>query len=537
MIRALEKRIAKVEGDVIKLKRDRNSLLNISRLPDKILGYIFERTLSWEQGDLPFLDPTFNGLEKGSYNFLFVYRKWFDVASSTPEVWRFWGNTLQDWDKLCRLNRAALVDLVLDRRADGPQVLSIPLREELEKLVTGDRIRQIHLRTGDLDLLGSILHVLAPDGERVQEKRIESIIFHTTLIPERILDFFARLRLPWLRCLEIFGCLQTPLWDHLISQTTRLTTLSLQLTQRSVPLSTSQLDSILVANPNLQNLTLENASLPDEIDEPGVPVSLHHLKRISLRGEFRSVFQLLQRLELPGTLEHTELHMKNSPLEDIHKTFGPYMRNLFQRDAWWKNRLDVMSTVHRDVYIHVCPRTCYPTETSNLGRVDPTAVFSISVIGSPPTPVLKKLSLDLIALIPQEQVESLQMEHTSEVSEELFIGMPNLTSLWIQNVTLSDGFLQPGPSGPRIGRKLFPSLLSLTLSDVAVENDNWRPLINCLPDKTSEDEAFRLYVTSKSRMPSEVMEEIRGLVRELEFSQQGYDNWGNDWVSEDDVHL
>jgi len=89
LIRALEKQIEEGNGDIIRLKRDRNLLLNIyMHVPPEILGYVFTQNLVRDQ--------PFDGLQKGSYNFLLVCHHWFEVASSTPELWSFWGNTLQD---------------------------------------------------------------------------------------------------------------------------------------------------------------------------------------------------------------------------------------------------------------------------------------------------------------------------------------------------------------------------------------------------------------------------------------------------------
>src|SRR5258708_3853962 len=89
-ILALEDQIREHERAIIQLKRTRNSLLNVSTLlPPEILGAIFR----WNV--IP--DGVFGGLPKGSYNFLLVCHHWFEVASRAPELWSFWGNSIEDW--------------------------------------------------------------------------------------------------------------------------------------------------------------------------------------------------------------------------------------------------------------------------------------------------------------------------------------------------------------------------------------------------------------------------------------------------------
>ena len=104
-IRALEEQIREHERAAIKLKRARNSLRNVSKLPPELFGKIF----CWNvirEGD-------FDELDDGSHNFLLVCHHWFEVASHTPELWCFWGNTLIDWARWCHCSETAPLDLVL----------------------------------------------------------------------------------------------------------------------------------------------------------------------------------------------------------------------------------------------------------------------------------------------------------------------------------------------------------------------------------------------------------------------------------------
>jgi hypothetical protein len=220
------------------------------------------------------------------------------------------------------------------------EVLSVPLRDALRNRATQDNIRQIHLRGDNTDLLASILSSLTPDGESVQEKRIQSITLEASSLPE-LSNFFARSYLPKLRYLHIDGEHRTPLLEHLTSLTTGLTTLTLRLTRPSPPPTTSQLISILVSNPNLRNLSLEGAAFPDDIDGSGIRVPLRYLKTIALDGKFRGVFGLINRLDLPATLDSTDLRTTGSTVEDTLQAFGQYMRGYFQRDIRFQDRLEV----------------------------------------------------------------------------------------------------------------------------------------------------------------------------------------------------
>ena len=105
-ILSLDEQIREQPTTTTKLKRARNALLNVSKLPPEVLGNIFRWNVT--------LEDDFGGLEERSHNFLLVCHHWFEVASSTPEVWSFWGNTPKDWARWHHHSGSAPLDLVLD---------------------------------------------------------------------------------------------------------------------------------------------------------------------------------------------------------------------------------------------------------------------------------------------------------------------------------------------------------------------------------------------------------------------------------------
>ncbi|KAF9782945.1 hypothetical protein BJ322DRAFT_1073521, partial [Thelephora terrestris] len=147
-IRSVEQQIKEHEMAIIRLKRVRNSLLNVSRLPPEILGDIFCQNVTFK--------GLFGGLGKGSHNFLLVCHHWFEVASCTPDLWSFWGNNLRDWTKLHLRYPTSPVDLVLDGSWNKSHTLHESLRNALQDRATRDTLRRIHLRSRDPELLASV---------------------------------------------------------------------------------------------------------------------------------------------------------------------------------------------------------------------------------------------------------------------------------------------------------------------------------------------------------------------------------------------
>ena len=508
-IRALEKQIVEGDGDTTELKRDRNSLLNIStRVPPEILGDIFAWRLvrEWQ----------FQGLQRGSYNFLLVCHHWFEVASQTPELWSYWGNTFQDWKKRYHRSGTTPLDLVLDGDMYYPGTFDKSLRNAVRNRVMQDTVRQVHLMADKPFILKPIISLLTPDDGGGQNENIRSIILHSgesaTL---DVSNFFARSRLSRLRSLDLHGRILISSWDRLIPRTTLLTTLSLDITipSPSPPPTAAQLFSILTSNPNLQELFLTNTVLPNDADTSTFKVQLCHLKLLSLMGEFRHLFGLLRQLTLPEMLDDLYLTVFNPTVEDISQTFAPYMRDYFRRDPWFRDRLGVSSaSSRRSVSFSV-----------GVASTKTTAPFlelpqvSITTFASPN--MLEQFFVDVIASSPRERVVTFEATEP-DVPREVFFAMPNIGRLCIFDAKVSEGFLQPDPDGPRPNTKLLPSLRSLSLENPTLGDNGWDHLMTYLAHQTSDGQVISLEIGgSFPHLCLDVVKEVENLVEKFSCRQ------------------
>ena len=306
-IQALEAQIQEHERTLIKLKRARNSLLNVSTLlPPEILGRVFRWNVipNGDWGVLP----------KDSYNFLLVCHHWFQVASATPELWGFWGNSIEDWARRHARCSTGPLDLVLGKHTYCD--LDDTLRDALRDRAARDTIRRVHLWTNNANgLLNPIISSIIAEGEGIRSNSMESFILQNKSNWDvDVSNFFSGYHFPKLQRLDLHGC-SISSWDLLGSRTTSLTTLELADIGSSPLPTLSQMLSILSANPNLRRLMLPFGSVPEvNSDGPSSQIPLHHLKQFHLKGEFRHVFGLLDRLDLPDKMDDLGLSLHECPV-------------------------------------------------------------------------------------------------------------------------------------------------------------------------------------------------------------------------------
>ncbi|KAF9779273.1 hypothetical protein BJ322DRAFT_452260 [Thelephora terrestris] len=506
-IRELEKKIEEGAGDITQLKRARNSVLNIStRVPPEILGCIF----IWRARDRGHLDR----LRKSSYQFLFVCHRWYEVACHTPELWSFWGHTLTQWLRLYRRSGATPVDLVLNgHHIGGPGVnFNGPLRDAVRERARHDTIRSVQLWSERGPLVASVLSALTPDDEEIRYSSIESISLRLVDASE----FFARCRFPRLSYLRLSIGTKISRWEHLGLHTTALTTLTLTFDTHGLanPPTAAQLLSIFSSNPRLQNITLIRLrALRDDVDRSTTPVPMHHLKKLTIDGDPRSTFQLVERLDFPEMMDELTLILCKCTSGDILGTLGPFVRDHIQRDGRLRDRLGIFVKCFPD---SLSIQANAITTTGGQAQRTTFATFTANLRHNPPCRNDVQLCTDFVAYTPAEDIVYFGGDLTMDIVKRVVPTMPNIRELHLIHAQLEYGFLLQDPRGPLSQKKLLPSLERLYLEEVIYDDESWQLLLPYLAHQTSGGQRISLTISgTREHICKDVMKELKGFVEEL----------------------
>ena len=519
-IRALEEQIKEHERTIIKLKRARNSLLNVSTLPPEVLGNIFRWNVT--------LKDDFDGLEEGSHNFSLVCHYWSEVASRTPELWTFWGNNFEDWEKrYLRSSVTAPFDLVLDGLTHMFGCVSESQQMVLKDRATRDTIRRVHLQSDIHSLLTSIITPLLSPSGGLRTNSLESLILDCEDQTPLDVSFVAHSRLSKLRRLELANCTISS-WDHLTSQITLLTTLQLFVNDISPMPTMPQLLSILASNPYIQSLELNQQVIPNDHgdDDESCQIQLHHLKNLRLDGVTGQVFGLLRRLKHPKRMSNLTLNITRCMATDLSQRIGPYLQTYLQRRGGSRNGLGLCLSSSTYITFSVGDVHKFHPSTSLPPQMDSFVSTTVGLNQALPDNVLGKLALDLIAHTPREEVVYFRTCSSLEAVKDLRGLLPNLKALDLYRVPLSAVFPTLDPDGYRALQIFPPSLKFLCLHRPHLNAYNWAPLITFLSHRASSDNQLdTLLIGGPCHMCSLVSLRVRKMVREFKIDDECLESW------------
>ena len=459
------------------------------------------------------------GLEKESHSFLLVCRHWFEIASCSPELWSFWGNTLKDWKRWHSRSTVAPLDLVLAGTSVGDyDHLDATVSSAIRDYATRGAIRRVHLDCEDETILDSVFSSLTPEDEGVQSSQIKSLILmNWNALDIDVSVLFARYSFPKLQCFDLHNY-RISSWDHIGTRTGALTELGLFPNYESPSPSTPQLFSLLTSNPALQTLKLCDPAIPtDDYKLSSFRIPLHHLKVLKLAGELRDVFNLLYRLDHP-ILDKLEIFPSGCTVADISQVIGPYLRN------YLKHRTDPQSGL--GLCLSDKGNFSFFGEVDFMLRIgDPDLILmpdgnfvslKIEFDTDTPTPLPKKAIPDLIAHVPLEKVTHFWSYNKHIAMCDIYSQLPNLESLIVDPESLSEVF--PGPD--TIESSAIPvSLKSLTLKWVEVDNGDWSSLLTFLARRVSAGNPLQmLTIAGDSHMCLEIVEDVKRMVEVTEIT-------------------
>jgi len=318
------------EQETIRLKHFRNPLPNLSVcLAPEILGHIFWWSV------ISGVNPS-GRIAGNTFNFLLVCHYWYDVATSTPPIWAFWGTSVRECVAFRRYSGAVplyvnLVDVNTNR--DIREACGV-----LQDWSVLRRIRHLHVHSSPRALANILSFTSTPQPSYIRSQ-IQSLKLTvegpwTTERPEEfpdITNFLNIHSLPELQSLRLRGCNMR--WDSLIPQTSKLTHLLVHAHVKSRKPTVLQLAALFAGNSALEDidLSLEIASTPeDSLLDSSITVLLPHLRCLVVHGNAVGHTQLLNLLTFSNGLKHVNIDIfLDGIVTDVAAALTPFLPNLF----------------------------------------------------------------------------------------------------------------------------------------------------------------------------------------------------------------
>ena len=297
-------------------------------LPPEVLGHIFWcRVVSGVNSS--------GSISRGTYNFLLVCRHWFDVATSTPSLWAFWGTSLREFLTFHRHSGDVplyinLTNINSDRVTDASYIL--------QDWSVQRRICDLHIRTSP-GALTNILSLMSMPRPSLVRSRIKSLKFiaeeqRNAGLPEELPDitnFLKAYSLPELRSLVLHNC--RLMWESLIYQSSGLTRIDIRAHNGCTKPTILQLATLFAVNIRLEeiHLSLDIASMPKNfLSELPTSIVLPHLRRLIIRRGVSDHIRLLNRLAFSNLLKQVDIGLYlDRTIADVPKALAPCMRKVF----------------------------------------------------------------------------------------------------------------------------------------------------------------------------------------------------------------
>ncbi|KAF9641875.1 hypothetical protein BDM02DRAFT_3194372 [Thelephora ganbajun] len=200
-------------------------------------------------------------------------------------------------------------------------------------------------------------------------------------------------------------------------------------------------------------------------------------------------------------------------IADISQSIGPYLQDYLRRRGRSQDGLEVSLSSESGVRFHVGDAGGIDFSAPAPARMKSFTFIEINIRQALPRDVMGKLTLDLIARVPREEIVYFKAWYQSVTMKDVSARFPNLKALYFLGTPLPAIF---PTSHLDVSGDIFPSLQYAFLDSVIVKDDDWSPLTAFLARRSSSGNLLHsLWIKRYCSMRPEVLRSIRSMVREF----------------------